>query len=247
MVEKEYRPRLSQEEMDVIMRYRNANKGASNSSGNVLVVGDLHEPFCLDEYLHFCIEAYNKYKCDEVVFIGDIIDNHYSSYHDSDPDGYGAGQELDLAIKRISRWYKAFPNAYVTIGNHDRMMMRKAFSSGLSRRWIKDYNEVLETPNWEFVDEVTLYGVTYVHGEGGTAKTRVKQELESIVQGHLHTQAYIEWSVGARNRCFGMQVGCGIDRKSYAMAYAKTGKKPIIGCAVVLDRGKTPINLIMDL
>lgn len=237
----EYRPRLNKAEMDLIRQRRDA------SEGNVLVIGDLHEPFCLDEYFDFCLEQRDRFNCGNVVFIGDIIDNHYSSYHDGDPDGMGAGEELELAIERLKKWHLAFPNADVTVGNHDRMMMRKAFSSGLSKRWIRAYKEVLETPTWNFVDEVEHYGVVYVHGEGGTAKTRCKQEMVSIVQGHLHTQAYIEWNVGARHRAFAMQVGCGIDRKSYAMAYAKTGKKPIIGCGVVLDRGNTPINLIMEL
>jgi hypothetical protein len=36
-----------------------------------------------------------------LFFIGDIIDNHYSSYHESDPDGYSAGEELDRAIDMI--------------------------------------------------------------------------------------------------------------------------------------------------
>lgn len=238
---KEYRPRLNEEEMELINQYRNSPQG------NVLVVGDLHEPFCLDGYFEFCREAYFKYACDQVVFIGDIIDNHYSSYHESDPDGMGAGQELDLAIGRLKKWYDAFPDAYVTIGNHDRMMMRKAVSSGLSRRWIKDYNQVLEVPTWKFVDEIILHGVTYVHGEGGTAKARVKQEMTSIVQGHLHSEAYIEWTVGTRHRAFAMQVGCGIDRHAYAMSYAKAGKKPVIGCGVILNKGKNPVSLIMDL
>ena len=38
-----------------------------------------------------------------------------------------------------------------------------------------------------------------------------------------------------------------IDHESYAMAYAKYGKKPAIGCAVVLNNGKLPINLLMEL
>lgn len=227
--------------MELIKSYRN------NPQGNVLVIGDLHEPFCLDGYFEFCKDAYYKYNCDTVVFIGDIIDNHYSSFHDSDPDGNSAGQELDMAIAKLKKWHDQFPDAYVTIGNHDRMMMRKAFSSGLSKRWIKDYNEVLEVPSWKFVDEINLYGVTYVHGEGGTAKTRMKQELSSVVQGHLHTEAYIEWAVGSKHRAFAMQVGCGVDRHSYAMAYAKAGKKPIIGCGAVLSEGRVPISLTMDL
>lgn len=213
---------------------------------NVLVIGDLHEPFCLDGYLEHCIETYNKYKCNEVVFIGDIIDNHASSYHETDPDGHSAGQELKMAIQRIKQWYNAFPKATVIIGNHDRIIMRKAYSSGLSKLWIKDYSEVLGTPGWEFKESLEIDNVLYIHGEGGTARARVRRDLQSIVQGHLHSQSYTEWIVGAKFKLFGMQVGCGIDHKSYAMAYGKEGPKPAIACGVVLQ-GETPINIMMNL
>lgn len=218
----------------------------SKSGKNVLVIGDLHEPFCLDGYLKHCIETYNKYKCNEVVFIGDIIDNHASSYHETDPDGHSAGQELKMAIQRIKQWYSAFPKATVIIGNHDRLIMRKAYSSGLSKLWIKDYAEVLGTPGWTFTDSIEIDNVLYIHGEGGTARARVRRDLQSIVQGHLHSQAYIDWCVGAKFKLFGMQVGCGIDHKSYAMAYGKEGPKPAIACGVVLQ-GEIPINIMMNL
>lgn len=218
----------------------------SKSNKNVLVIGDLHEPFCLDGYLQHCIETYNKYNCNEVVFIGDIIDNHASSYHETDPDGYGAGQELKLAIQRIKQWYNAFPKATVIIGNHDRLIMRKAQTAGLSKLWIKDYAEVLGTPGWTFTDSIEIDNVLYIHGEGGTAKARVRRDLQSIVQGHLHSQAYIDWCVGAKFKLFGMQVGCGIDHRSYAMAYGKEGPKPAIACGVILQ-GEVPINIMMNL
>ena len=48
--------------------------------------------------------------------------------------------------------------------------------------------------------------------------------MQSTVQGYLHTQAYCEYTVGRNFKIFGMQVGCGIDFSSYAMAYAKAGK-----------------------
>ena len=213
---------------------------------NVLVIGDLHEPFCLDGYLEHCIETYNKYKCNEVVFIGDIIDNHASSYHETDPDGHSAGQELKMAIQRIKQWYSAFPKATVIIGNHDRLIMRKAYSSGLSKMWIKDYAEVLGTPGWNFTDSIEIDNVLYIHGEGGTARARVRRDLQSVVQGHLHSQAYIDWCVGAKFKLFGMQTGCGIDHRSYAMAYGKEGPKPAIACGVILQ-GEVPINIMMNL
>lgn len=221
-------------------------KKALKVKKNVLVIGDLHEPFCLDGYLQHCIDTYNKYKCNEVVFIGDIIDNHASSYHETDPDGHSAGQELKMAIQRIKQWYSAFPKATVIIGNHDRLIMRKAYSSGLSKLWIKDYAEVLSTPGWTFTDSIEIDNVLYIHGEGGTARARVRRDLQSIVQGHLHSQAYIDWCVGAKFKIFGAQVGCGVNHHSYAMAYGKEGPKPAIACMVVLN-GITPIHSMMNL
>ena len=236
----QYRPRLTPEEYNLILNHR------KTTENRVLVIGDLHEPFCLDGYLEFCIDTYNKYQCNKVVFIGDVIDNHYSSYHETDADGMGGGQELELAISKLAEWYKAFPNAHVTIGNHDRLIMRKAQTSAVPKKWIKDYKEVLEVPKWEFVNRVVIDNVQYIHGEAGTAKVKCKADMMSTVQGHLHTQAYTEWFVGANFKVFGMQVGCGIDHESYAMAYAKAGKKPVIGCGVVID-GKQAINVLMEL
>ena len=239
-----YRPRISRTEWDLIKDYRDNDNTTAN---NILVVGDLHEPFCLDKYLDFCVEKYKEFGCNEVVFIGDIIDNHYASYHETDSDGMGGADELDLSIKRIARWYKAFPKATVIIGNHDRMVMRKAKTSAIPTKWIKSYKEVLEVPNWNFVERYEKNGVQYIHGEGGTARTKCRADMMNTVQGHLHTQAYTEHYVGKKFRVYGTQVGCGIDHDSYAMAYAKYGKKPAIGCAVVLNNGKLPVNLLMKL
>ena len=77
--------------------------------------------------------------------------------------------ECLIAVDKLAKWYKAFPNADVTLGNHDRIIIRKAQSSDIPSKWIKEFSEVLETPNWNFVTEVYYDGVRYVHGEGGDA------------------------------------------------------------------------------
>ena len=217
-----------------------------NGGRRVLCVGDLHCPFDLDGYVDFCINIYQKHECDTVVFIGDVIDNHYTSYHESDPNGMGGQDELDLAIERLEPYYMAFPEAYVTIGNHDRMVMRKSMTSHVPKRWIRSYAEVLETPKWIFTDEVSIDGVQYIHGEVGNAKARSLNEMCSVVQGHRHTEMFTHWTFGKNRSVFGMQVGCGIDFSSYAMGYAQRGKKPAIGCGVILN-GVTAINEVMEL
>lgn len=206
----------------------------------VLVIGDIHEPFCLDGYLQHCKNVYKDFNCNKVVFIGDIIDSHYSSFHSTDPDGMSAKDELNLSIKKLRKWHKAFPKATVIIGNHDRIVARKALANGISAKWIKEYKDVLEVPTWNFKTDETIDNVLYVHGEGATAFTKAKTLFQSVVAGHTHTKCYIEYM----NNVFGMQVGCGVDKDSYAMAYAKNYAPPQIACGVVLD-GKLPILIKM--
>ena len=222
------------------------NTTKTSKKERVLVIGDLHCPFDLENYLDFCVSLKKKYKTTKTIFIGDVLDNHYSSYHETDPDGMSGGGELAVAIQHVQKWYKAFPKATVIVGNHDRLIMRKAFSSAIPKIWIKDFNDVLGTKGWQWEDRLVVDGVQYIHGEGGTARTRCKADLMSTVQGHLHTQAYTEWVVGANFKVFGMQVGTGIDFDQYAFGYAKRGKKPAVGAGIVLD-GKVAINELMDL
>lgn len=236
--------------MDVLRPRLSGNKlkafqNLTRRERRILVVGDLHEPFSLNGYLDFCKETYENYLCNQVVFIGDIIDNHYASYHETDPNGLSGIEELDRAIKRVQKWSEAFPVADVCIGNHDRIVMRKAFSSAIPKEWIKSYNEVLGT-RWNWVENVIYDGVLYEHGEGGQAKTKAKNNMMSSVCGHTHTEAYTHWHVGKKYRVFGMQVGCGIDAKSYAAAYAKNFKRQAIGCGVVIG-GRTATNVLMKL
>jgi len=233
-----YRLRLKKDEYKLIQEYRDKN------TRNVLVIGDLHEPFCLEGYLEHCIETYQKYNCTHTVFIGDIIDNHYSSFHTADPDGYGAGEELDRAIDKIQEWYKNFPVAKVCIGNHDAIVRRKSFEVGVSKKWVRDYSEVLRVPGWDFKEVHKIDGVIYTHGTGSSGRNgavnKALQFGDPTVQGHIHTESSVIYA----GTVWGMQTGCGVDRLAYAMAYAKFFPKPYkISCGVVLDNGRTPIIL----
>jgi predicted phosphodiesterase len=216
-----------------------------NKERRILVIGDLHCPFEMEGYFEYCLETYDRHACNQVIFIGDLIDSHATSRHETDPDGLSAKAELDIAIEDLQKWRDAFPVADVIIGNHDRVVMRRAFSSSIPSIWIKSFNEVLGT-SWNWTERIEYDGVQYVHGEGGSARTKAKNDLQSTVQGHIHTQAYVEWMVGNRLKLFGMQVGCGLDRDTYAAAYAKHYKKQAIGCGVVIG-GHTAINCLMPL
>ena len=243
MVKEQYRPRLTPLEYEIILKLRGKQQENEN---RVLVIGDLHEPFCISGYLEFCYETYHKYRCNKVVFIGDIVDNHFSSYHETSADGLGGGEELDLATEKIADWYNIFPQADVMLGNHDLIISRKAQTSAIPSRWIKTYKEVLNVPDWNFSEEKVIDGVMYHHGIGSKAHIKAVKNMMSTVAGHHHTDAYVQWFVGKRDKIFGMQVGCGIDSKTYAMAYGKWFPKPAISCGIVIG-GHTAFNVMMDL
>lgn len=216
---------------------------------NILVIGDLHEPFCLDSYLDFNARLYTKYHCNEVIFIGDIIDAHAWNYHESDPDGLSVGDELSLSVKRLKRWYNIFPKATVLFGNHDLLIARKAKTAGLSARFLKDFKDVIEAPKaWEFKHEYVKNNVLYTHGSTGDAIKRARESRISTVQGHLHSKSFVEYSVSIKDKIFGMNVGCGIDKDAYVFEYGKSlTKKPIIGSGLVLDNGRLPFIELANL
>ena len=201
----------------------------------VLIIGDLHAPFIIDKYLEHCKNIQKKWKTDKTVFIGDIIDSHFSSFHVTDPDGWGGANELEYAVNQLKDWYKAFPDATVILGNHDRIVTRKAKMANIPSKWIKDFNTVLETPNWEWKITDEIDNVLYMHGEGGSARSMLKHYGQSIVQGHRHTEFYSEYYFGPQSSNFAMQVGCGVDRNAYALEYARAFKHQSIGCGVVID------------
>jgi len=131
------RPRLSGKRLAA---YNHITKKESR----ILVIGDLHCPFDLDEYFDFCKQTYEKWNCNQTILIGDVIDNHYSSYHETSisDELLTGGQELELAIERLQRYYKEFPVADVILGNHDRLISRKSQTSAIPSKWIKSYKEV---------------------------------------------------------------------------------------------------------
>ena len=99
---KSNRYRLKPREIAAIEKMREAD------SSNVLVVGDLHCPWDLDEYLPWVVEQYDNYNCNQIIFIGDVLDSAGYSYHEQNPDLPSAGDELNYAIQRVQRWYSEF-------------------------------------------------------------------------------------------------------------------------------------------
>lgn len=206
---------------------------------NTLVIGDTHEPFCLNGYLEFCQRIGKYYKCQRVVHIGDLVDNNSISYHEHDPNGWSPADEMAETDKKLKKWFKAFPKVYLCRGNHDSLVDRKSKTVGLPRRCFKPFRDMWNLPkewkddfSWEFD------GVLYTHGTGYSGKyshvSAAYDNRMSTVIGHTHSTSGVEYIANTKGLIFGMNVGCGIDEKKYAFEYGKGfRRKPIISCGVV--------------
>ena len=164
-----------------------------------------------------------------------------------------AATEMAEVDKRIKRWVGAFPEMYLCLGNHDRLIHRQAQTIGIPTRAIKSFREMWNLPigwkedfSWEF------YGVRFMHGTGLSGeKAHIKAanaNRTSTVIGHTHSVLGGDYLVSEKDRIFGMNVGCGLDRHRYAFNYGKDLlKKPALGCGVITDRGKYWQVFAMDL
>ena len=205
---------------------------------NKLIIGDLHAPFIKDGYLSHCRKIYKRFNCTSVHCTGDILDNHYSSFHDTDPDGHGGRDEFNMGMRQLRKFYKAFPKMTIALGNHDNIPNRKAFSAGLSKVWVRSVQSMFNEfgfNGWRFAPRFFSNGILYTHGVGGKARQRVVNEGCSVVQGHIHTETYCDVSVNPQEMKFALQIGCGVDYKAYSLAYAKDFRKPILSCGVVFN------------
>lgn len=219
----------------------------------VLEIGDLHEPFSLDEYLSFCREIQEKYRCSKVIFMGDLMDQHGVNYHEHNPDGMSHGKETLVAVSRLKAWYKTFPNSKVCLGNHDLLAYRKMHTHGISKIYAVEFRKVIQAPrSWNIGLDHIINNVFHTHGTGvsgvGGAFKIMQQNRMSTVIGHLHSESNIRFSASYKDLLFAKTVGCGINYKLYAFDYGKNFvSKPIINVGVTLENGTVPLLIPMNL
>lgn len=204
------------------------------------VIGDTHFPFVHPMYRAFCLDTFAKWKVDRVIHIGDVVDAHALSFWDHNPNGLSAETEAHFACLDTAEWQKSFPKIDVLIGNHDERQFRAARKAGIPDRFIKGYVDVWGTPDWNWQLQLTCDGVLYEHGTGSSGKdaafNRAVAQRCSLTMGHVHCYAGVKYHANPFNRIFGLNVGCGIDIKSYAFDYGKAfAVRPLLGCGIVLD------------
>lgn len=210
---------------------------------SVLIIGDTHFPFVKKGYLDFCLDIKRRVKCEQVVHIGDLCDNHAISYHEHDPNGRSPIDEMTEADKHLKEWFKAFPSLFLCKANHD-LVDRKARTEGLPDRLFKPFRDIWKLPRgWKNEFAFEIDNGRYQHGTGYSGDNAhlkaAYNNRQSSVIGHTHANAGVGYIANEKDCIFGMNVGCGIDKDTYAMNYGRDfKKKPIISCGVVTDHGQ---------
>ena len=218
----------------------------------ILVISDMHLPYQHKDSIKFLKEIKKEFKPDTTISIGDLLDQHALSFHDSSPELYSAGHELDKAKEYVKELESIFPKLIEVDSNHSSMIYRRALKHGLPRAYLKDYGDFLETKKWKWVDDLTLtmsngQRCFFTHGRSADI-LKVSQTMGmSAVQGHYHTKFVISWWANPDNLFFGMNVGCLIDQKSMAFNYAKNFRtRFIIGCGIIIDGIPRLIPMVLD-
>lgn len=227
-----------------IRRYKTTVPAAEGTE-RVLVISDTHCPAMHSGYVDFLTSIYHKHKCTRVVHIGDLVDWNAISFHEKDPHMPSAADEFVSASKQVRALHKAFPEVDYLVGNHSALPERKATMVGLPSGVLKDFKTLWGLDGWTIhprFSDLVIDDVIYRHGDkekGGqmSALKNAQSQFTSLVQGHLHAQAGVNYHANQNGVIFGMNVGCGVDHTHPAMNYGRVyAAKPVLGCGVVYSK-----------
>jgi len=212
----------------------------------------MHCPYHHPDTVKFLAAIKKKYNPDRIINIGDEVDSHAMSFHDSDPDLHSAGDELSLAIEVIQEIQAIYPKVDVIESNHGSLAYRKAKVAGIPKQMLRPYEEILGTPKWKWHYDLTIrlpngQPCYFHHGRSANSLTASQARGMPIVQGHYHEKFNIQYWGTEERLNWGMNVGCLIDDNRLAFEYNNTNlKRPLIGLGMIIDSQPKLIPLVMN-
>ena len=220
----------------------------------ILAISDMHIPYHHPDALDFLAALKSLYKPDLVVNLGDCLDFHGISFHDSDPELASAGDELVEAVMHIEELEKLFPDMFIVGSNHGDLPLRKFMANGIPSKFIKSYNDIYEVGDgWKFVTDLTIVSKRKVpdiyicHSIRKNALQVAQQRGQRFMCGHFHENFSVNYAGNPNSLLWAVMAGCLIDKASLAFKYNKLNlNRPILGTAVI-ERGiPTIIPMILD-
>lgn len=222
-------------------------------NSRILFISDMHIPYNHPDLLDFLRYLKAKYKPTRVICLGDELDKHALSYHDSDPDLPSAGDELRKSLPVIHEVAEIFPIVDVIESNHGSLVLRKAKTHGIPKHYIKSYSDVLGVgPGWKWSYDLTITlpngQKCYIHHGKTSDVIKLSQQMGmNAVQGHYHEAFRIDYWGNPNGLFFGMQAGCLIDDDALAFSYNNVNiKRPVIGTGLIIDSQPILEPMLLD-
>lgn len=213
-----------------------------HDNSRILFISDMHIPYHHPNTIPFLKMLKERYNPTRVICLGDELDKHALSFHDSDPDLMSAGDELRAALPVIAELHELFPVMDLIDSNHGSMVFRKAKHHGIPRHYLKSYNDVLQVgAGWKWSHDLTLtlpngHKVFVHHGKSAEAIKTSQAMSMSHVCGHFHESFGVKFWANPHDLFFAINSGCLIHDDSYAYSYNNTNlKRPIIGTSLIID------------
>lgn len=218
----------------------------------VLFIPDLHVPYHHKDAFDFLELVRDTYEPDLVVNLGDEVDKHAMSFHDSDPDLPSAGDELEEAIAYLEDLYSLFPEMHLVDSNHGSMHYRKGKHHGIPRKYLRDYGDILEAPEgWSWSHELNINCggnmVRVKHQHGKNVLKAAEQAGRCLIGGHFHEDFFVQYSANSDRLIWACTSGCLVDDSSLAFAYNNTNlKRPILGCTIVINGHPILVPMVLS-
>jgi hypothetical protein len=211
-------------------------------NSRILFISDMHIPYHHDNTLTFLEMLKKRYDPTRIICLGDELDKHALSFHDSDPDLMSAGDELKAALPVIKELENLFPVMDLIDSNHGSMVFRKAKHHGIPRHYLKSYNDVLKVgKDWVWHPDLTITlpddQKVYIHHGKSSEAIKTSQVMGmSHVCGHFHESFGVRYWANPNGLYFAINSGCLINDSSFAYSYNNVNlKRPIIGTSLIID------------
>lgn len=219
---------------------------------SLLVISDLHIPYHHPDSFKFLNALNTKYKPDRIICIGDEVDNHALSFHDTDPNLLSAGDELLLSIEYLKKLSTIFPKMDIIDSNHGSMVFRKTIHHGIPLKLIKSIGDILEAPDtWKWHNYLIVNcadkKVLFQHQIKKNIHTEIGSRGMNIVQGHYHESLDIKYVNNSQQLLWSMSVGCLLDDNSMAFQYNKINpNRPVLGTGVIIEGWPRIIPMVLN-
>jgi hypothetical protein len=227
---------------DFLRSYKETLSADGTDNSRILFISDMHIPYHHEHTLLFLESLKKRYEPTRIICLGDELDKHAMSFHDSDPDLPSAGDELRRALPVVKELEKLFPVMDLIDSNHGSMVYRKSKAHGIPRSYIRSYNEVLEVgEGWKWHNDLTLElpdgQKVYVHHGKSADAVKTSQAMSmSHVCGHFHESFGVRYWGNPNGLFWAMNSGCMINDKALAFNYNNVNlKRPIIGTSLIID------------